>query len=79
MQWNPVAENSAKCARLAAHAHTAPRSLRLRIKKIVRRKNGRVQNHQTSVLDASDFHVGDSENECVIHQVLFTLFRFVEI
>ena len=31
------------------------------------------------VLDASDFHVGDSENESVIHQVLFTLFRFVEI
>ena len=30
-------------------------------------------------LDTSDFHVGDSENESVIHQVLFVLFRFVEI
>ena len=35
--------------------------------------------NKTGVLDASYFHVSDSEDESVIHQILFTIFRFVEI
>ena len=73
---------------LAAHAHIGVLSLhalRLRISCAVKMGVYKYIHYSTGkivrlvVLDASDFRVGDFENESVIHQVLFTLFRFVEI